>query len=105
MKLRPLGNAFLFRFCSDTYGGKFVEKSKGSIILTNQDLSHQGQYARWAKVVAVGELVKDFVEGDIVLIEALKWTIETKYEGQSYWKSDSDKVLAIGEDESVTFAY
>jgi hypothetical protein len=103
--LQPIGNAFLFSFLSETVGGKFVGKNSGKIILTNQDLDVQGKYARWAKVTAIGSKVTDFSVGDIVLIEALKWTIEYKFNGQSYWKSDDTKVIAIGLDESVAFDY
>ena len=105
MALRPLGNAFLFSFFSVTAGGKFVERNSGKIILTNQDLDSQGKYARWAKVEAVGSDVKDFRVGDIVLIEALQWTKEIRFDGKSFWKSDDSKVIAIGLDESVTYAY
>ena len=105
MTLRPLGKAFLFSFFNTTYGGKFVERSRGKIILTNQDLADQASSARWGKVLAIGEEVEAFGVGDIVLIENLQWTIEMKFEGSSYWKSDETKVIAIGEDESVTFAY
>lgn len=103
--LKPLTDGFLFVFCSETAGGQFIEKNSGQIILTNRDLDSQGKFARWGKVVSVGEDVTDFGVGDIVLIEALKWTRGFDYEGGRYWKSDQSKVLAIGEDESVTFAY
>ena len=103
--LKAIGNTFLFRFMNDTYGGKFVERSQGQIILTNQDLSHQANEARWVKVVCVGKEVESVKPGDIVLVEALKWTIEMKFEGQSYWKSDEQKVIAIADDETVTYAY
>jgi hypothetical protein len=105
MVLKPLGNSFIFSFFSTTTGGRFVERNKGQIILTNQDLGEQGKYARWGKVLAVGDRVKDVRVGDVVLIEALQWTKEVRFEGQSYWKSDDTKVLAIGQDESVTYAY
>lgn len=104
-QLKPLRDGFLFEFCSETTGGQFVEKNKGVIILTNQDLDSQGKFARWGKVAAVGETVSDFSVGDFVLIESLQWTRGFDYEGTRYWKSDSSKVLAIGADESVTFAY
>lgn len=103
--LKPLTDGFLFVFCSETAGGQFIEKNRGRIILTNQDLNSQGQFARWGKVVAVGEKVTDFGVDDYVLIESLQWTRGFDYEGARYWKSDQSKVLAIGEDESVTFAY
>ena len=103
--LKPLNDGFLFVFCSETAGGQFIERNRGKIILTNQDLDSQGKYARWAKVVSVGDKVTDFTAGDFVLIEPLQWTKGFDFEGGRYWKSDQSKVLAIGEDESVTFAY
>ena len=105
MLLKPLKKSFLFSFFSDTIGGKFVERNKGRIILTNQDLDQQGKYARWVRVEEIGPDVKDFSKGDIVLVEALQWTTEIKFDGKSYWKSDESKVLALGADESVTYAY
>ena len=105
MKLKPLGKSFIFQFCSDTYGIGFVEKNKGKIILTNQNLDEQGKFARWGKVVSIGEEVTSIKADDIVLIEALKWTSKMPFEGSNYWKSDEDQVLAIGADESVTYAY
>lgn len=103
--LKAIGKTFLFRFKNDTYGGKFVERSQGQIILTNQDLSHQAKVARWVEVVAVGEQVESIKPGDTVLVEALQWTIEMKFGGSSYWKSDETKIVAIATDESVTYAY
>jgi exosome complex RNA-binding protein Rrp4 len=103
--LQPIGNTFLFSFLTETIGGKFVSKNSGRIILTNQDLDVQGKFARWVKVTAIGPRVTDFVVGDIVLVEALQWTIEYKFNGQSYWKSDDTKVIAIGANESVAFDY
>jgi hypothetical protein len=105
MVLRPLQNSFLFSFLNDTAAGRFIEKNSGSIILTNQDYDSQGKYARWAKVLAVGPKVTDFRTGDIVLIEALQWTKEIRFQGKSFWKSDSSKVIAITQDESAAYTY
>ena len=103
--LVPLGNGFLFTFFSDTAKGQFIERNKGQIILTHQDLDHQGKYARWGKVEAVGSEVKGFKVGDIDLIEALQWTKGFDFEGMRFWKSDEEKVIALGDDESVTYTY
>jgi co-chaperonin GroES (HSP10) len=104
-KLKPLGRSFLFSFVNETVGGRFIEKNRSTIILTNQDVSQQGNSARWGKVIAVGDKVEDFAEGDLVLIESLQWTVEHKFEDKGYWKSDDSKVIAIGLDESVTYAF
>jgi hypothetical protein len=105
MVFKPVKDAFLFEFCSDTAGGQFIEKNKGSIILTNQDMSHQADRARWVKVLAVGKDIKDFAPGNIVLVEALKWTTVVKHKEHTFWKSDAAKVIAVADDESVTYDY
>lgn len=105
MALRPLGKAFLFQFVNETYGGKFVERNKGSIFLTNQDLTDQAKVARWGKIVAVGSEVEDLHVDQLVLIEALQWTKEYQWEKVRYWKSDESKVMATTTDESVTYAF
>lgn len=105
MALKPLKTSFLFVFFNDTAQGLFYERNKGRIILTNKDLDSQGKYARWGKVLAVGPEVTDFKAGDIVLIEAGMWTLGFLHDGIKVWKSDQAKVIALGEDESVTYAY
>jgi hypothetical protein len=105
MALRPISNHFLFAFINDTVSGQFVPRNKGKIVLLHQDVNRQGDYARWAKVLAVGSLVTDFKNGDVVLIDKLQWTKGFTHDGVQIWKSDQDKVLAIGEDESVAYDY
>jgi len=106
MALRPLKNYFLFAFFNETSNGYFgADRNSGRIILARPDIMSQGKDARWGKVLAVGPDVRDFSVGDIVLIEAGKWTVGFEHEGVKIWKSDQDKVIAMGEDESVTFAY
>lgn len=105
MALRPLDNTFLFAFFNDTAEGKFIERNSGKIILTNQDISGQASSPRWGKVLSVGPDVKELTVGSIVLIEAGKWTLGFKHEDVKIWKSDEDQVMAIGEDESVTYTF
>lgn len=105
MALKPLRDCFLFAFTNDTSGGMFIEKNKGGIILTNQDMLSQSKYARWGKVLAVGPDVTSFKNGDLVLIEYAQWTPGFTFDEVKVWKSDERKVCAIGEDESVIFAY
>ena len=105
MVFRPVKDTFLFEFCNDTAGGQFIEKNKGSIILTNQDMAHQAGTCRWVKVLAVGKDIKDFIVGDMVLVEALKWTTVVKHNEYTFWKSDATKVIAVATDESVIYDY
>jgi hypothetical protein len=103
--LKPLRDSFLFSFFNETVGGRIVERNRQGLILTNQGTNVQSSDARWGKVLAVGPEVKDFKVGDIVLIEYGKWTVGFKYDNVQIWKSDEKKVIALGDDESVTFAY
>lgn len=57
------------------------------------------QKPRWGIVVAIGKDVdKEIKVGSKILIEALQWTNAVKFEGEYYWRTNSDKVLAIDED-------
>lgn len=105
MKLKPLGNSFIFKFLNETAGGRFIERNSGKIILTNQDWDNMGKLARWGRIEAVGNRVRDLKVGDLVLIEALQWTKEMQFEGEGYWKSDESKVIAVSDDLSDTYSY
>jgi hypothetical protein len=104
MKLKAIQDSFLFEFASETAGGRFIEKNKLGLILTNQALDEQAKYARWGKVLAIGPRVSGFDVGDYVLIEYGKWTTAMNFEDKKYWKSAQDFVLALG-DEAATYAY
>jgi hypothetical protein len=97
MAIRPVGKSFLFAFINETRCGIFTQKNKGLIYLpnANTDVDRQGEFARFAKVLAVGERVTDFKNGDVVLISALKWTKGFVFDEIPVWKSDQDQVLAI----------
>lgn len=103
MSLIPLKDNFLFEFTNETKDGKFIEKSKAGFILTNIRVDNQMEDARWGKVLAVGPDVTEFAINDLVLIERGMWTTSIRYENQNYWRSEQNKVCAVGTDESVTF--
>lgn len=111
MVLRPLGKSFLFEFLNNTRHGIFTQQNKGLIVLPNAapDIDRQGDFARFAKVTAVGEGVSAFVVGDVVLISALKWTKGMDVqEDLRLWKSDEDQVIAVhtGEDlDSIAYDF
>ncbi len=103
MAIRPLGKAFLFAFLNETQRGIFTQKNKGKIYLPNvaTDVDRQGDFARFAKVLAIGDAVTDFNNGDVVLISALKWTKGFDHDDVKIWKSDQDQVVAIFEDDDL----
>jgi len=97
MAIQPLGNHFLFVFINRTRHGIFTQENKGRIFLPNAatDVDRQGDFARFAKVLAIGSRVTDFKNGDVVLISALKWTKGFEHDGVMIWKSDQDQVLGV----------
>jgi hypothetical protein len=103
MAVRPLGTSFLFAFINETKKGIFTQKNKGMIFLPNAapDLDRQGDFARFAKVLAIGEGVTDFKVGDIVLIAALKWQKGFEYDGVKIWRSHQEQVIAIYESDDL----
>lgn len=105
MALRPLNDTFLFAFVNETNQGRFIERNRQGFILTNLDYEAQSKFARWGKVLAVGPDITEFKIGDLVLIEPKMWTLGFKHDDINIWKSDLSKVLATGEDESVTYTY
>lgn len=105
MSLRPLGKSFLFEFMSDTAQGRFIEKTRSGILLTNQDYELQAKFARWGRVISAGPECEDFKDGDFVLITYGKWTTSVTFEEKKYWKSDATQVLAISNDESVAYTF
>jgi hypothetical protein len=105
--IRPLHRDFLFTFLNETRDGLFVNKHS-SIIIVTPEVASQGTYARWARVYAVGDEIKDFKAGDIVCIQPSKWTLSINWEGQKLWKSDDEWVLAVANDptdESLAITY
>lgn len=55
---------------------------------------------RWANVLAVGpEVSEEIKPGMVVLVDALKWTPGLEMDGQTYWRTDEQHILAV--DDSV----
>lgn len=92
MRVKPLSKHFFFKFANEFAGGKFIEKSGSSIILTNQAIDTQ-HAPRWAEIIEVGPDVKNVEVGDIVLLDAMKWTRAIDFDNMKFWKSDDDQVL------------
>lgn len=95
MKVTPLRNGIFFIFEDDVNKGFFSEKTTFGFIIRN-DPDTTMKRARWGRVIAVGHEVGDDINvGSEILIEPLKWTNDLQFEGQTFWKTDSDHVLAI----------
>lgn len=104
--LRPLNNSVLFSFLDQTTGdkGKFVERSRGSIIIPVLD-SAQNSTHRWVEVVAVGPKAEGVQPGDYALVEALQWTFGSEFEGKKIWRTIDTKIIVVTNDLSATLTY
>lgn len=77
--LRPVGNRVIV---SDMYFGE--QKTKGGLIISNDDGTTRGIYPRWGKVYAKGPDNKDdYAVGDWILIEHGRWTRSVKLDNDN----------------------
>lgn len=92
---RAVGNRVLV---SDMYFGE--QRTKGGLIITDDDGKTRGIYPRWAKVYSKGpENKDDYNIGDWILIEHGRWTrsfrIENEKDGEIELRMiDADCILA-----------
>ena len=94
-KLSPIGNRVIV---SDMYFGE--QKTKGGLILRDDDGQTRGIYPRWGRVHAKGpDNNDDYNVGDWILIEHGRWTRSIKLdEGQGEIELrmvEAESVLAV----------
>jgi co-chaperonin GroES (HSP10) len=105
--LQPLNNSILFKFLDETKtsDGKFVERSRSSIIIGSVR-GNQTSEPRWGEVIAIGPKVLDTAVGEFILIEAGKWTIGVDFQDEGkVWKTDEGCVMLSTTDLSATYSY
>ena len=76
---------------------QFSETTDWGFEVSNYD--EGAKSPRWGIVVSVGkEVAADIQVGSRILVEALQWTEAIELEGNSYWRTDEMKVMALDED-------
>lgn len=96
--IKPVLNHIIFKFKEETSNGMFVETTEwGFVTGMNSDKSCQNP--RLAQVVACGPDVVEVKEGDMILIEPLKWTNALTYENSTMWRTDESCVIGIMSDD------
>jgi len=93
--IRPIHDHVLV---TDLYFGE--QKTKGGIIIKNDNGTARGVYPRWAKVYAKGpENNDDYDVGDYILIEHGRWTrkMDCDINGEeiTLHRVDIDAILAV----------
>ncbi len=106
MKIYAIRNNILFQFLDETKtaDGKFIERTRGSIIIGSVR-DNQNSQPRWGKVLSVGPEAFAVKEGDFILIEPGKWTVGTEIDGVKMWKTDENCVICTTTEESDTYSY
>lgn len=105
MTLHPLGSTVLFKFLDETRGaqGSFSERTRSGLIIPTLQQTQKGE--RWGQVVAAGPEAADVAVGDYILIEPLMWTRNAELDGEKFWKTNTDKIMAVSNDVSDTVQY
>jgi co-chaperonin GroES (HSP10) len=79
-----------------------INKSRGGIILLDDDMTLQGVKDRWAQVYATGPDVEDIKVGNWVLIKHGRWTpgidIEIAGKDERIWRVDYPESVLIATD-------
>ena len=107
-KLSPIGNRVIV---SNMYFGE--QKTKGGLIIRDDDGTTRGIYPRWGQVHSKGpDNIDDYQVGDWVLVEHGRWTRSVKIdegkgetelrmvEAESImgWSKDKPEGVSIGEE-------
>ena len=97
-RLRPIHDHVLV---TDLYFGE--QKTKGGIIVRDDNGTARGVYPRWARVWAKGSENKDeYNVGDYILIEHGRWTrkLELEIDGEeiTVHRVDVDAILAVSDE-------
>ena len=98
-EIEPLGKRVLVE------GMQFGEtKTKGGLILIDDDGETRGIHPRWAKVYAIGKRQEDVKVGDWILISHGRWSrcvilVDKKNIEREIRMIDEDDILMISDDE------
>ena len=98
-EIEPLGKRVLVE------GMQFGEtKTKGGLILIDDDGSAEGIHPRWAKIYAIGKRQKDVKVGEWILISHGRWSrcvilVDKKNIKREVRMIDEDDILMVSDDE------
>jgi len=73
---------------------RFSEVTEWGFEISNYDDSTKKP--RWGIVVSAGPKAYGITTGDLILIEALKWTSSCRFNSEDYWRTNMDNILLVG---------
>lgn len=96
-ELEPIRNQIIFEFIEEARHGQFNSETSGGILI-RETSDKQVDYCRWGRVLATGPNVTEFEEGQLVLIDKLRWTSGFKVTDKTYWVTTDEEILAVWDD-------
>ncbi len=100
-ELEPVSNHILFQFMDETNRsdkGAFKNKTEWGFQLAST-IDDTTKTPRWVEIIGTGPDVSDeFHVGQVVLVDALKWTPQVEYEGVKFARTDDRNILAVDDD-------
>lgn len=103
--LRAIRNHVIFQFNDSivnrsleggngtTRPSRFSELTEWGFEVSNYDES--AKLPRWGIVVSAGPKAYGIEPGNLILVEALKWTASTRFQAEDYWRTNMDNILLI----------
>ena len=101
-KIKSIESNIIFQFVEDVTSTRFKNSSASGFIITSDD-GNQTSQPRWAKTIDVGPNVTEIKPGDFILIEAGKWTPGFELNGERFWKTDDQRVIATSDQPGHTY--
>jgi co-chaperonin GroES (HSP10) len=106
MTLKPIRKNIIFQFCDPVGSINFIPQTKSGIILTDNHQYKEAHTVKWGRLVSCGpEVSSEISESKYILIEPGKWTENFKLDGEKFWKTEEDFILAVTNEEINTYRY
>lgn len=95
--LRCPKSRILFQFFQSNRGGSFNNNTDWGFEIKKP--TEDILTPRWAVVKVIGKDVKHVKPGQYILIEPSMWTLGFTYEGDKYWATAEEKLIAVSDEE------
>lgn len=94
--LRCPKSRILFQFYQDVSRGSFDNTTAWGFEIKKP--TEDILTPRWAMVKVIGKNVKHVKPGQYILIEPSMWTLGFTYEGEKYWATAEEKLIAVSDE-------
>jgi hypothetical protein len=100
--LRCPKNRIIFQFVEDTRSGTFNNTTTWGFEI--KKATDDVKTPRWAEVKVTGKDVKAVKPGQYILVEPMMWTLSFLYDGNKYWATAEDKLIAMSDERPSGFS-